>query len=482
MLDVNERGLRSMTIHPVILCGGKGSRLWPLSRQSMPKQFIPLWSDKTCFQETVTRVRDSAFADPVIVTSHDYRFIVGQQLSELGVSATILLEPEGRNSGPAIAAAAAWLLERDPDSVMAVLAADHRIDDHDGFRQAIFAAAGAAESGSLVVFGIKPDAPATGYGYVKPGDPIDGTVCHVESFVEKPDRKTASDYIQKGYLWNSGNFLLRADTVLDEYRASDPQTVAAVEEAVRLAENDLDFTVLQSDPYCRAKPQSIDYAVMEKTRAAAVVPVSYAWSDVGNWQTLWELSDKSEAGNLTRGPVDLIDTHNSYIDSHADRLTAVLGLDDIVVINTQDAVLVADRSRANEVGDMVKLMAASGREQALNHRRFDRPWGWYETLDLADRYQVKRVVVYPGGRLSLQKHFHRSEHWVVVRGSAIATVDDTVKLLREGESIYIPLGGIHRLENQGKIDLEIIEVQTGSYLGEDDIVRLDDVYGRIKPS
>jgi len=470
-----------MTITPVILCGGKGTRLWPLSRQSMPKQFIRLWSDRTCFQETVARVSGEEFAEPVVVTSHEYRFIVGQQLSEMNAEATILLEPEGRNSGPAIAAAAAWLQAGDTKAVMAVLAADHRIDDHTEFANSIRSAADAAQDGNLVLFGVRPDHPATGYGYIQPGEPIGGNVKRVASFVEKPDALTAAEYVRDGYLWNSGNFLMRADILLNEYRSQDAQSVGFAEEAVSKAWTDLDFTVLDSDAYLQATSRSIDYAVMERTRKAAVLPVNYSWSDVGTWQTLWELADKSDAGNLTRGPVDMIDANNCYIDSHADCLTAVLGLDDVVVVTTQDAVLVADRSRAGEVGDLVSVMAASGREQAHNHRRFDRPWGWYETLDLAERYQVKRVVVYPGGRLSLQKHFHRSEHWVVVRGSAIATVDDSVRLLHEGESIHVPLGDIHRLENQGKIDLEIIEIQTGSYLGEDDIVRLDDVYGRIEP-
>lgn len=469
-----------MTIHPVILCGGIGSRLWPLSRESMPKQFIRLWSDKTCFQETVSRISDVEFAAPVIVTAHKYRFIVGQQLAELGVAATILLEPEPRNSGPAIAAAAAWLAATDPEAVMAVLAADHRIDDHGAFRTSLLSAKPAADAGNLVVFGVSPDRPATDYGYIRPGQPVEGAALDVEAFVEKPDAETAQTFLNDGYLWNSGNFLMRADRVLEEYRLVDPETAAAAEAAARGAVRDLDFTVLDAEAYSKSTPSSIDYAVMEKTNHAAVVPVNYGWSDVGSWQSLWETSEKSAEGNVSRGPIELTDVRDSYIDSHPDRLTAALGLDNIVVITTKDAVLVADRHRSNEVGLLVDRMANAGRDQARSHRRCDRPWGWYESLDLGGRYQVKRVVVYPGGRLSLQKHLHRSEHWVVVRGSAMATVDDTVKLLQEGESIHVPLGSVHRLENQGKIDLEIIEVQTGSYLGEDDIVRFDDVYGRTE--
>lgn len=465
-------------IHPVILCGGIGSRLWPLSRQSMPKQFIRLWSDRSCFQETVLRISGADFAPPVIVTAHEYRFIVGQQLAELGIAATILLEPEPRNSGPAIAAAAAWLAANEADAVMAVLAADHRIEDHEGFRRSLMSAKPAANSGRLVVFGVTPDRPATGYGYIRPGEAVEGNALAVDAFVEKPDAETARSFLDDGYLWNSGNFLMRAESALQEYSRFDAPTVETVGAAVRSAVRDLDFTVLDAADYGSATPRSFDYAVMEKTRRAAVLPVAYGWSDVGSWQSLWDVSQRSADGNVSRGPVELSDVRDSYIDSHPERLTAVLGLDNVVVITTKDAVLVADRARSNDVGALVERMDSAGRDEARSHKRCDRPWGWYESLDLAGRYQVKRVVVYPGGRLSLQKHFHRSEHWVVVRGSAVATVDDTVKLLQEGESIYVPLGGVHRLENQGKIDLEIIEVQTGSYFGEDDIVRLDDVYGR----
>ena len=465
-------------IYPIILCGGHGTRLWPLSRRSMPKQFIPLWSERTCFQEAVIRSSGAAFADPVIVTHHDYRFIARQQLDDLGISGTILLEPEGRNSGPAILAAACYLANKDPDALMAVLAADHRIDDHSAFRSAILAGEDAARDGKLVVFGVEPTRPATGYGYIRPGGAISERVNTVDAFVEKPDRARAGDYVRDGYLWNSGNFLMRAETIIAEYERSDASSVAAAASALERATTDLGFVILDQDAYAGAASLSIDYAVMEKTRSAAVVPVSYAWSDVGTWQTLWDLADKSEEGNTTHGAAELVKSRNCYVDSHENMATAVLGMDDAIVVATPDAVLVANRSAADDVRTIVDRMESAGHSQASEHRRIFRPWGWFETLNLSDSYRVKRILVFPGGRLSLQKHAHRSEHWVVVKGAPTVTVNDEEKTMEEGESVYVPLGSVHRLENRGECDVEIIEVQTGTYLGEDDIVRLDDVYGR----
>lgn len=468
-----------MTIRPLIMCGGSGARLWPLSRESFPKQFAPLIGKNSTFQETVLRMADKAhFGRPLIVAAKRHRFMVERQLAEIGVEADILLEPMPRDSGPAIAAGAALIARDNPDQLVMVLAADHVVRDAPAFRQTVLAAASAAEQGYIVTFGIQPSLPATGYGYIERGEPIAAsTALRVRRFVEKPDLATAQRYLLEGYLWNSGNFLFKASALLAEYGRFSPDSLAAIEEALDKAGSDLGAPVLDAVAFERAQKKSIDYQVMEKTDKAAVLPCSFGWSDIGTWDAMWEISDKDANANVAVGDVELIDTTNSYASTDGP-LVGVVGMKDTVVVATRDAVLVCDKSRAGEVKTLVDKLRKAGVKQASDHERMYRPWGWYQTLELQGRFQVKRIVVYPGGRLSLQKHFHRAEHWVVVRGAAQVTVGDRVELLNENRSIYIPLGEVHRLENPGKIDTEIIEVQTGSYLGEDDIVRLEDVYNR----
>jgi mannose-1-phosphate guanylyltransferase/mannose-6-phosphate isomerase len=468
-----------MTIRPLIMCGGSGARLWPLSRESFPKQFAPLIGKNSTFQETVLRMADKAhFGRPLIVAAKRHRFMVERQLAEIGVEADILLEPMPRDSGPAIAAGAALIARDNPDQLVMVLAADHVVRDAPAFRQTVLAAASAAEQGYIVTFGIQPSLPATGYGYIERGEPIAAsTALRVRRFVEKPDLAAAQRYLLEGYLWNSGNFLFKASALLAEYGRFSPDSLAAIEEALDKAGSDLGAPVLDAVAFERAQKKSIDYQVMEKTDKAAVLPCSFGWSDIGTWDAMWEISDKDANANVAVGDVELIDTTNSYASTDGP-LVGVVGMKDTVVVATRDAVLVCDKSRAGEVKTLVDKLRKAGVKQASDHERMYRPWGWYQTLELQGRFQVKRIVVYPGGRLSLQKHFHRAEHWVVVRGAAQVTVGDRVELLNENRSIYIPLGEVHRLENPGKIDTEIIEVQTGSYLGEDDIVRLEDVYNR----
>lgn len=467
-------------IVPIVLCGGAGTRLWPASRQSMPKQFLKLLGPRSTLQETLLRVGDAdVFGKPVIVANRDYRFVVREQLDEIGVDADILLEPMRRDSGPAIAAAAHWIAKTDADALALVLAADHVVTAPEAFVAVCRAALSAAQAGRIVTFGIKPSYPATGYGYIRPGAAIEGAAPALDlaAFVEKPDEETAKRYLAEGYLWNSGNFLFRARVLLDEYAAFDPVTVKTTREAVEQSSDDLGFCVLEETAFAASVQKSIDYAVMEKTRRAAVVPAEYGWSDFGGWDAAWTLSEQDGEGNATQGPVAVLDAQNNYIFSDG-MLVAVLGARDLVVVATDDAVLVADRSRGEELKQLVDQLRASGRSEADEHLVAHRPWGNYRALDRGERYQVKRIVVNPGGRLSLQRHKYRAEHWVVVSGVAVVTINDEVKTLRENESCYIPLGAVHRMENLGDVPLELIEVQSGSYLGEDDIERLDDVYAR----
>ncbi len=465
-------------IIPLIMCGGAGTRLWPASREGRPKQFLPLFGPRSTFQDTILRLSDPGlFARPIIVTNAAYRFMVMEQLAEIEREADILLEPARRDSGPAIAAGAAFALARDPEAVMLALAADHVVRDAPAFVAACRAGLSAAQEGRIVTFGVRPERPATEYGYIRPGALIAGTVSAVESFVEKPDADTAKRYIADGYFWNSGNFMFRAATLLDEYRAHDAASVTSVSAAVAKAGRDLGFVTLDPDTFSAAKPISIDYAVMEKTARAAVVPVDCGWSDVGSWHAVWELSEKDADGNAARGRAVFENAYNCNVAS--DRaLVALEGVDDLVVVATQDAVLVSRQNDANGLKRLVAKLKIVAPEVTNDHIRVHRPWGSYQSLDIAERHQVKRIVVKAGGRLSLQKHHHRSEHWIVVRGAARVTVDDLVKIVHENESIYIPIGATHRLENPGKIQLELIEVQTGSYLGEDDIIRIEDDYQR----
>lgn len=469
-----------MPIIPVIMCGGAGTRLWPISRESMPKQFVPLVGDLSTFQQVVDRVRDTEIFDrPIVITSSDFRFIVAEQLRESDIQADIVLEPARRDSAMAVAVAAELARGRDAQASVLVLAADHVVRNLDAFRIACKDAAEAAADGFIVTFGINPTFPATSYGYVRPGTKLNGgAALAIEAFVEKPDAKTAGIYINQHYLWNSGNFAFGAEVMLHEIEKFEPEIAAAARSAVQGIERDLDFFRLPMEPFSRAPRKSIDYAVMERTERAAVVPVDLGWSDVGSWDAVWDVLEHDKDGNTSVGPVVFQDTRNSLARSDERILTTVVGLDDVVVITTADAVLVTSRHKAEQVKPLVECLKAQNRPEASQHLRIYRPWGYYQGVDSGTRYQVKRIVVKPGAKLSLQKHFHRSEHWVVVCGTAEVTVGTESRIVHENESTYIPIGSIHRLANPGKIPLELIEVQAGSYLGEDDIVRLNDEYGR----
>ena len=465
-------------IIPLIMCGGAGTRLWPASREGRPKQFMPLMGARSTFQETVLRVSDpSLFGRPIIITNANYRFLVAEQLAAIGREADILLEPARRDSGPAIAAGAAFARARDGDTAMIALAADHVVADVEAFVQACEIGAGAALHGRIATFGVKPTRPATEYGYIRPGALLADNVFAVDAFVEKPDQPMAEKYVASGYLWNCGNFVFRTDTFLDEYRQFEPATVSAIAGAVQSAGKDLGFVTLAADEFARATAKSIDYAVMEKTKRAAVVPVSFGWSDVGSWNSVWELSKQDANRNAGQGRTVLVDVKGSYVSSDK-ALVGLFGVEDLVVIATEDAILVTHRNRASDLKKLNERLKAEMPSVLEEHLKVHRPWGSYQSLDLGDRYQVKRIVVKPGKRLSLQRHHHRAEHWVVVRGTARVTVGDEVKIVHENQSTYIPIGEKHRLDNVGKIDLELIEVQTGSYLGEDDIERFDDDFHR----
>jgi mannose-1-phosphate guanylyltransferase/mannose-6-phosphate isomerase len=463
----------------VLLAGGAGTRLWPVSRDALPKQFLPLVGDLSTYQQTLLRVADRAlFAAPIVVTGAQFHFFARRQAEDAGVEATVVIEPMRRDSAAAIAAAAVLAKKHDPDAVVLTLAADHVILDPEPFRAACLAGRQAADAGHIVTFGIKPSEPKTSYGYILRGKPIGPKDAYkVEAFVEKPDAATAARYIAEGYLWNSGNFLFRADVLLAELARFEPEMTEAVEAAVEAASTDLGFLRLESAAFSRAPQKSIDYALMEKTDRAAVVEGHFRWSDIGSWDAVFDIAGRDAAGNAVQGPVVTMDTTNCVIHA-TDRLTAVVGVNDLVVVTTADAVLVIPRQRSQEVRELVSKLKTANRPEATDHRRVHRPWGYYESIDLGERFQVKRIVVRQGGTLSLQKHRHRAEHWVVVRGTAEVTIGEEQRLVHENESIYIPIGTVHRLANHGKIPLELIEVQTGSYLGEDDIIRLDDVYKR----
>jgi mannose-1-phosphate guanylyltransferase/mannose-6-phosphate isomerase len=465
-------------IIPILLAGGAGTRLWPVSRDALPKQFLPLVGERSTYQETLLRVADPMFAAPIVITGPDFHFFARRQAEEVGVEAIVVVEPLRRDSGPAIAAATAVALKRDPQAVVLALAADHIILDVEKFRATCRAGRTAAEKGFIVTFGIKPSEPKTSYGYILPGAVIDGThVNRVKRFVEKPDAATAEKYVSEGYLWNSGNFLFRADVLLAELKRLEPEMADAIEAAVENATTDLGFLRLEPDAFARAPQKSIDYAVMEKTERAAVVAGDFRWSDIGSWDALLDITPHDAQGNVVRGPVVVVDTRNCIVHSDG-KLTATVGVEDLVVVSTSDAVMVVPRARTQEVKELTAKLKADKRPEASAHKRVHRPWGYYESIDMGERFQVKRIVVIPGGKLSLQKHRHRAEHWVVVKGTAEVTIGKDVKAVHENESVYIPIGSVHRLANQGKIPLELIEVQTGSYLGEDDIERIDDIYKR----
>jgi len=466
---------------PVILCGGVGSRLWPLSRELYPKQLIDLMGEMSMLQTTLDRLDGiPGCTAPILVAGDEHRFMVAEQLRAVGQRpSAIVLEPEGRNTAPAVAVAALLAAAEGDDPCLLVLPADHLVSDAAAFRDGVARARAQAEAGHLVTFGIPPLRPETGYGYIQQGEALPGAgAFRVARFVEKPDREKAEEFLKGGdYYWNSGMFAFRASVYLEELKAHAPAMLAACEAAVAGAARDMDFTRLAPEPFRACPSDSIDYAVMERTRRAAVVPVSMGWSDVGSWQAVWEAGGPDAAGNVLVGDVVATDVKDSYIRAGS-RLVAAVGLTDHVVIETDDAVLVAPRARAQDVKAIVAALKAQGRSEVTVHRTVYRPWGAYTVLEIADRFQVKKITVRPGAALSLQMHHHRAEHWVVVQGTARVTRDDEVFLLSENQSTYIPIGTRHRLENPGTVPLEMVEVQSGGYLGEDDIVRFDDKYGR----
>lgn len=468
-------------IIPIILAGGKGTRLWPLSRELCPKQLLPLVDRRTLLQNTILRL-PQGLSPPIVLCNEEHRFLVAEQLRTIGVkNASIVLEPMGRNTAPAVAISAELGVSLDPESVLLVLPADHHIEDLPSFHQAIVSGEALAHAGHLVTFGILPDCPETGYGYIRKGPPITGgsmDAFEVERFVEKPDRETAEDYVASGdYLWNSGIFMFRTSTILAEIQALAPDIAVACRNALLESSSDLDFHRLNPNAYAACPSDSIDYAVMEKTDKGAVVPLSCGWNDLGCWDAFFKVEHRDAQDNILVGDVLAHDVKQCYIHATS-RLVAAIGVENHIIVETPDAVLVSSRDRVQEVKVLVERLKDSQRPEAMTHRKVYRPWGSYEPVASEERFQVKRIVVKPGAKLSMQKHHHRAEHWVVVRGTALITRGSEEVLLKEDESTYIPLGIHHRLDNPGKIDLEIIEVQTGSYLGEDDIVRFEDVYGR----
>ncbi len=462
-------------ITPVIMAGGSGTRLWPLSRAGHPKQFLALNGDKTMLQQTAERLSGLATTESITICNEEHRFFVAEQLREIDALGKIILEPVGRNTAPAIALAA--LIEKEEDPLLLVLAADHVIADQDAFTDAVLTAVPLAEAGKLVTFGIIPSEPHTGYGYIEAGEPVEGYYS-VASFKEKPDAATAAEYVNHGgYFWNSGMFLFKARHYLKELETHRPDIAVACDGALANVSHDLDFIRVDVEAFAACPDDSIDYAVMEKTSDAVVVPMDAGWSDIGSWTSLWDVSDKDDSGNATAGDVKLIDTRNSFVWAD-DKLVALIGLDDVVVVSTKDATLIAHKQRVQEAKAIASQLKSEGRSEWQLHREVYRPWGRYDSVDHGDRYQVKRITVKPGARLSIQMHHHRAEHWIVVSGAAKVGKDDQEMVIAENQSVYIPVGCKHWLENPGKIPLELIEVQSGAYLGEDDIVRFSDVYGR----
>jgi mannose-1-phosphate guanylyltransferase/mannose-1-phosphate guanylyltransferase/mannose-6-phosphate isomerase len=464
---------------PVILSGGSGTRLWPLSRGQYPKQFLPLVSSHTMVQETLLRLAGlEGVQAPIAVCNEDHRFMMAEQLWEIGVKpAAIILEPVGKNTAPAVAMAA--LTAASGDELLLVLPADHVIADLAAFHEAMVQAKALAEQGFLVTFGIVPSGPETGYGYIKRDTVQHESAFGVAAFVEKPDAETAKSYLQSGdFYWNSGMFAFKAATFLDELEKFNPRMLACCRQALNAAKVDLDFVRLDKELFSKCPSDSIDYAVMEKTDKAVVIPLDAGWNDVGSWSALWDVTGKDSSGNAISGDVLTVDTRNSFIHAQS-KLVTVIGVDDLIVVETDDAVMIASKDRVQEVKQIVAQLKERGRSEAEIHRKAYRPWGHYDLVDTGERHQTKRIVVKPGGKLSVQKHHHRAEHWVVVKGTALVTRGDEQLLITENESTYIPLGIVHCLENPGVIPLEIVEVQSGSYLGEDDIVRFGDQYGRI---
>jgi len=471
-------------ITPVLLCGGSGTRLWPLSRKSYPKQFSKLVGDTSLFQASASRLSGNGYAAPMVLTNSDFRFIVTEQLAEVGIDpAAILIEPEGRNTAPAVLAAALWLEKSDPNALMLVAPSDHVVPDAPAFRAAVAAGAEAAQAGQLVTFGIKPTHGETGYGYLElaedPGD-FAARPLALKRFVEKPDAARADQMVAAGtYLWNAGIFLFSARAIIAAFAAHAPDLMDPVRAAVDQGQPDLGFLRLAPEPWAQAGDISIDYAVMERAENLSVVPFAAGWSDLGGWDAVWRETAHDGRGVATSGPATALDCDDTLLRSEDDGLEVVgIGLKDTIVVAMPDAVLVADASRAQDVKQAVAALKAKQAKQATAFPKDHRPWGWFESLVVGDRFQVKRIVVHPGAALSLQSHHHRSEHWIVVEGTAKVTVDEDIKLISENQSVYIPLGATHRMENPGKVAMVLIEVQTGSYLGEDDIIRYEDVYAR----
>ncbi|WP_300513826.1 mannose-1-phosphate guanylyltransferase/mannose-6-phosphate isomerase [Aliiroseovarius sp.] len=469
-------------ITPILLCGGSGTRLWPLSRKSYPKQFSPLIGDTSLFQASAQRLSGDGFSAPLVLTNSDFRFIVTEQLAEIGIDpGAILIEPQGRNTAPAVLAAALLLEKTDPEALMLVAPSDHVVPDPAAFREAVEAGAEAANAGQLVTFGITPDHAETGYGYLELGARIDGlSPLPLKRFVEKPDTPRAEAMLADGrHLWNAGIFLFSVRTILEAFREHAPDLIAPVQAALDDSKPDLGFLRLDPAAWGSVQEISIDYAVMEHASNLSVVPFSAGWSDLGGWDTVWREGTRDERGVGTNGHATAIDCEDTLLRSEDEGLEVVgIGLKDIITVAMPDAVLVADANRAQDVRKAVSALKEKRAKQAETFPKDHRPWGWFESLAIGDRFQVKRIVVHPGAALSLQSHHHRAEHWIVVEGTAKVTIDDREQLVSENQSVYIPLGAIHRMENPGKVPMVLIEVQTGSYLGEDDIIRYEDVYAR----
>ncbi len=468
-------------IKPVILAGGTGSRLWPKSRAALPKQFLSLTSDKTMLQDTLLRLPSSGMDKPMLICNEEHRFLAAEQLRAEDIKHSgIVLEPVGRNTAPAIAIAALLAAKESPNATLLVLAADHLIEDHQAFARSIEVAATLANEDKLVTFGIVPTEPHTGYGYIKASKPAGNGGLEVVEFVEKPSESVAQTYLEgKEHYWNSGMFMFKASAYLEELKAYRPDIYQACVDSLSDTSSDLDFIRFNEEAFKACPDESIDYAVMEKTQKACLVPLDAGWNDVGAWSSLWETHKHKDAnGNACIGDVMVEGVNNSYINSE-ERLVAVIGLDDVVVVETKDAMLVANKHKVQDIKQVVNKLKAQNRSEFEFHREVFRPWGCYDSIDNGRRYQVKRISVKPGEKLSVQMHHHRAEHWIVVSGTASVTIGEETQLITENESVYIPIGEVHALENPGKIPLELIEVQSGSYLGEDDIVRFSDRYGRV---
>ena len=474
-----------MRIHPVILCGGTGTRLWPLSRKSYPKQFVRLLGDKSLFQASAQRLSGNGFAPPMVLTNSDFRFVVTEQLADVGIDpGPVLIEPSGQDTAPAILAAALWLEQTDPDALMLIAPSDHVIPDTADFKAAVRLAAETAVSGRLITFGIQPDRPETGYGYLETNTPITKDTANqahpLVRFVEKPDADTAKTMLEAGtFLWNAGIFLFSVRAILDAFERHAPDLFPPVRKAVADSRTDLGFVRLDPEGFGAAEAISIDYAIMERADNLSVVPYMGGWSDLGSWEAVLRECDHDAAGVATSGPVTAIDCETSLLRSESENLHLVgIGLKDVIAVAMPDAVLIADANKTQDVKRAVSILKTQGIGQATQLPRDYRPWGWYESLVIGERFQVKRIHVHPGAALSLQSHVHRSEHWIVVQGTARVTIDETVSLVTENQSVYIPLGAVHRMENPGKVDMVLIEVQTGIYLGENDIIRYEDIYAR----